>query len=31
MRLQLTPRSVTLDDMELLSSNALGISRDFAE
>jgi len=32
MRFRLTPRSITLDDLELLfSSNFFGILRDFAD
>ena len=31
MCFRLTPRSTTLDDPELLSSNSLGIWRDFAD
>jgi len=31
MRFRLTPRSMILDDLELISSNFRGISRDFAD
>jgi len=31
MRFRLVPRLMTLDDLELLSSNFLGILRDFAD